>query len=212
MLPLGAVTGAAAGAVTAEAPADAVRAALAERDPLELAQALGCSRAAVRAWRDGRRCPALQREREAAAVSEARRLGRIEARQQLAPPPPVPVIEGVIINAAELSAGLSVGADDLADKSTAAGVRREAAPAELSADLSGASDWTPPALTRAPGCSERTLHGWRSGETRRPDWLPLALAALEREPRPTDRPPPLDVDAPELDGLIAARTLQTPEP
>lgn len=208
MLAVGAVTGATAiGAVTAEAPADAadaVRTALADRDPLELAQALGCSRAAVRAWRDGRRCPALQREREVAAVSEA--------RQQIAPPPPVPVIEGVIIDAAELSAGLSGGADDLADKSTAAGVRREAAPAELSADLSGASDWTPPALTRAPGCSERTLHGWRSGETRRPDWLPLALAALEREPRPPDRPPPLGVDAPDLDGLIAARTLQTPEP
>ena len=50
------------GDVTAEAPedaADAVRAALADRGPLELAQALGCSRAAVRAWRDGWRTPAL---------------------------------------------------------------------------------------------------------------------------------------------------------
>ena len=102
--------------------------------------------------------------------------------------------------------GASAGGTVTAD------VRREAAPAELSADLSGASGWTPPALARALGCSERTLHGWRSGETRRPNWLPLALAALEREPRPPARPPPLGVDAPDLDGLIAARTLQTPEP
>ena len=60
------------GAVTGNA-ADAVRAALAERQPDELARALGCSLAAVRAWRDGWRQAAYHVDLAIAALERGRR-------------------------------------------------------------------------------------------------------------------------------------------